>query len=203
MSAGVSRRGAVIGAGCVVAAALLGGTSKAFAGEGALLRPPGGQDESALIGACLRCDRCRSACPQNAIGVALLEQGLINARTPVLNFRRGWCDMCSDRGSMRCVEVCATGALSREFDPSTGKIGVAVVDEDECLLSRAGSHVCSKQCIESCNYDAISLTEEGRLVVDVEKCNGCGACEFYCPSASYGSFTGSNRRGINVEPRKE
>ena len=44
---------------------------------------------------------------------------------------------------------------------------------------------------------------EGRLVVDEEKCNGCGACELACVAGSYGSYGGSGLRGINIVPWKE
>ena len=35
--------------------------------------------------------------------------------------------------------------------------------------------------------------------IDQEKCNGCGICEYRCPSNTYRSFSGGTRRGINVE----
>lgn len=43
---------------------------------------------------------------------------------------------------------------------------------------------CAKcyKCIESCPYGAISVNENGNLVVDIIKCRGCGTCESVCPS---------------------
>ena len=72
----------------------LGGTEKTFDREGANIRTPGAQDEQSLLSLCIRCDRCRSACPTNAIGVGHLSDGIINARVPVMDFRSGYCDMC-------------------------------------------------------------------------------------------------------------
>ncbi len=35
-------------------------------------------------------------------------------------------------------------------------------------------------CVESCKFDAIHLLD-GKIVIDYEKCIGCGACEKVCP----------------------
>ena len=39
----------------------------------------------------------------------------------------------------------------------------------------------------------------GRPIVDSTRCNGCGICEYRCPSNTYRSFAGGTQRGINVE----
>jgi ferredoxin-type protein NapG len=194
---GLSRRGLVVGSVGVLAMLAFGGFTRAFASNEVLLRPPGGQDANNLLGACIKCDRCRSVCPRGVIDVAHLEDGLLNARSPKMNFRKGYCDYCKDVGYYRCVVSCPTRALLSDFDPAVGKIGMAVVSEDECLLYRSGK--CSKQCIPACTYDALSINESGLLIVDEALCNGCGACELVCPSASYINYTGTGMRGINIE----
>lgn len=195
----ITRRGLVAGGVGIAAMVAVGGIGKAFAGGADLLRPPGGQDNDTLWGACIKCDRCRSACPMGVVDVAHLEDGLLNARTPKMDFRKGYCDFCANEKGYRCVDSCPTQALVHGFDPAADKVGMAVVDEQECLLYRSGSGMCSKQCIDACAFEALFLTEAGRLLVDEAFCNGCGACEYVCPSASYGSYTGSGRRGINIE----
>lgn len=194
----LSRRSLVIGAVGVAGMFAIGGAGKALAGDSSLLRPPGAQDEALMHGACIKCDRCRSVCPEGVIDVAHLEDGVLNARTPKMNFRKGACTFCD--GAFKCAEVCPTSAIAFGFDPWSNKIGVAVLDTDQCLLYRSGSGKCSKECATACPYDAIHADETGRIVISETACNGCGACEHACPSASYGGFTGSQRRGINVEP---
>ncbi len=196
-SVGITRRGVVVGAASVVALIAVGGIGKALTGEARLLRPPGGQHARLFDGSCIKCDRCRSVCPTGVIDVAHVEDGLIHARTPKMDFRKGSCNFCD--GAFRCAQNCPTQALTFGFDPTIDKLGMAVVDSDECLLYRSGSGMCSKQCITACTYGALSLDEGGRLVVDEDRCNGCGACEHDCPSSSYVSYTGSGRRGINIE----
>jgi heterodisulfide reductase subunit A len=43
---------------------------------------------------------------------------------------------------------------------------------------------CAKcyKCIEACPYSAISVNEEGLIVVDLISCRGCGICAATCPS---------------------
>ena len=194
----VSRRSVVEGVACAGVVLALGGAVRAFAGTEELLRPPGAQDEQRLIARCIRCDRCREACPTGAIGVGKLADGVLNARTPRMDFRSGACDMCE--GRYRCAAACPTGAIGA-FDQSGDAIGVAVVDVGVCQLYGYSAH-CSAPCISSCAYGALSLDGNDRWAGDEAACNGCGACEFACPASSYGSYAATGKRGINVEVLK-
>lgn len=195
---GITRRTLLEGGAGIVLLAALGGGARALAGDAELLRPPGGQDDARFFGNCIRCNRCVGACPTRAIGYATVEDGVLNVRQPVMRFRIGWCDMCG--GDPRCIAACPTGALA-PFDPEADKIGVAVVDEGECELFGVSGH-CSAPCVDACEWDALRIDEQGRLVVDEERCNGCGACENVCVSGSYGGYAASGKRGVNIKPWK-
>lgn len=208
----VSRRGFVagaVGAGCMVA---LGAVS--FLPEGAVCRPPGARDESGFIGACIRCGKCIEVCPNGCIAPASLEDGLINMRTPRLDFSRstsqlhgriGWCDHCAEHngGVARCAEVCPSGALSvsngSSFD--TMRLGVARIEKSWCLAwMLKGCTLCKNACPQ----DAISFDDHNRPIVDQEKCNGCGSCEQVCVSLESISTGAGDRsattRAITVQP---
>ncbi|QUN07100.1 4Fe-4S dicluster domain-containing protein [Shewanella yunxiaonensis] len=156
-----------------------------------LLRPPGGQNEAEFLAKCIKCDRCRSVCPTSVIGVAHVEDGLAEARTPIMKFHDGYCTMCG-----KCTEVCPTGALQL-FDERTVKIGLATIT-DTCIAWNADG--CTV-CFDACPYGAIYLDAHNRPVVDAQKCNGCGKCEKVCPALVLRSYVGGKTRGIEVRPR--
>lgn len=190
----LTRRDLIEGASVTAVMLATGGVGVALASPVAPLRPPGAQDEDRFLGTCVRCDRCRSVCPTKAIGVATIEEGLVSVRTPVMEFRLGYCDECG--GEYLCEKVCPAGSIL-PFDKASTKLGVAVVDADACLTyGISGS--CSANCIPACPVGALRINEEGRLVVDEEPCWGCGACEYYCVSDSYGAFEATGNRGIKI-----
>lgn len=193
----VTRRTFTIGA--VGTCALLGLGAVKLAPTQELLRPPGAQDEAALIAGCIRCGKCREVCPQSAIGVAHIEDSIINARTPNMDFKSGYCNFCQDReGGPLCAQVCPTGAIKKLQDTSNVIIGKAELNRDWCLAARGmGCH----ECVDHCPYNAITIGEDAVPVVQFDLCNGCGACERYCISMSSGALIdGANDRAILVKP---
>lgn len=154
------------------------------------IRPPGAASEESFFARCLRCDRCRSICHTGAIGVSSWENGLMSLRTPVMDFRHGWCDLCG-----KCADVCPTGAIAA-FDKSAVKLGIAELTES-CIALRTGA--CTK-CHEVCPHDAITLDARRRPTISPEKCNGCGKCEMACPSFIFQAMHGQRERGIVVRP---
>lgn len=196
---GISRRTFAFGA--VGACALVGLGGVKYLPSRPVCRPPGGQNEDHLIAGCLHCEKCREVCPHTAIAPAHIEDGIINARTPKMNFKKGWCDFCENESDgPKCVEVCPTKALA----PVAGEpiiLGKAILNRDWCLAAKGmGCH----ECVDACNYDALALDYDNVPVVDVQACNGCGACEFVCISLSSGSITaGATDRAIVVTPLEE
>lgn len=192
----LTRRSFLAGAGCGAAVLAFGGTVKAFGYGGEdLLRPPGGQDETLFYGACVRCERCLSACPHAAIRFSSIEDGFFQARLPKMDFHEGYCDFCeAESGGPRCIEVCPTGALT-SFDPETDKIGVAVIDTEQCIAWVRGG--CDR-CSDSCAWEALNIDASGRPSIDSEACNGCGACVFDCTVNVYRTFGGGSTRAVEV-----
>ncbi|MCL1847526.1 MAG: 4Fe-4S dicluster domain-containing protein [Coriobacteriia bacterium] len=188
----VTRRTLIAGGTGAAVMLALGGVAKYAFGDTPVLRPPGGQDEKHFIATCIKCDRCRGVCPLNCISVANMNDGLLNARTPKLDYHLGYCDFCD-----LCIQCCPTGAL-KDFDPDKEWVAPAVIDRELCIAYQPMGGGCMK-CIDGCPYDAITTDTQGRPVVELDKCNGCGYCEYICPSNSYRVFSGIRKRAITVE----
>jgi ferredoxin-type protein NapG len=176
------------GAGILLALGAYGSYSRADT----FIRPPGVRSDKDFFERCLRCDRCRSVCPTHVIRSGKLEDGLTEIRSPIMDFHLGHCDFCS-----KCIEVCSLGAL-QPIDKEKEKIGLAELTEI-CIALRTGG--CTK-CHEECPYDAISLDDQKRPVIDPEVCNGCGMCEYVCPANVFQSSARRGMRGIEVVPRR-
>ncbi len=202
----ITRRSLCLGVGGT--AVLLGLGCLSLAPQRSLVRPPGGQDEAALISSCVRCEKCVEVCPRNAISLAHIEDGILSMRTPQMDFYSSYCDFCAeDNGGVPlCTAACPTGALS---------LPAGVVAEEEVILGKAelirdwclayhdtGCHV----CYDACPYEAIELDEHHRPYVIEDKCNGCGACEAVCVSLTNGSRAiaeDATSRAIVVVPEAE
>lgn len=204
--AAVSRRTFVGGAVGAAVLVCMGGFK--IAGNTSCIRPPGGQDEDRLVAACIRCQRCYEACPRKVIEPSHVENGVIASRTPTLNFEENYCDFCQEEngGSPLCVKNCPSYALKLEDGATaeTTKIGLATIDEYQCLAYRDTG---CRECYKACPYEAIELTgteERPRPVVLEDVCTGCGACEAACVSLKNGSIaSGVTERAITVKTFEE
>jgi ferredoxin-type protein NapG len=103
LNALLSRRAFVglVGEGALVVA--LGGLLRFIEPKDKFIRPPGALPEEEFLSLCIRCDKCRKACPWGLITPVPLTESVISAGTPRLPWH---CPHCN-----RCISVCPTGAL--------------------------------------------------------------------------------------------
>jgi polyferredoxin len=166
-----------------------------------LIRPPGALNETDFLSLCIRCGECMRVCPNNALQPTFTEAGLAGLWSPVVTPKIGYCEP----SCVLCSEVCPTGALQKmtprqkgwiagDGEPSTPTlIGMAVYDQKLCLpWAKATDCVV---CLEWCPVtpkaiyvkDATVMEANGnprtlkQPHVDLNRCVGCGACEFSCP----------------------
>ena len=155
MDISISRRGFVAG-GCAFASMFaVGGAAYALSGDDSKpLRPPGAQDAAHFAATCLKCNRCESACPQQCLRTGVLEDGILNWRTPIMDFHRGACTFCG-----ACEDVCPAGSIAGARDESQ-VIGVAKIDQDRCLaFAQSGCRV----CVDACPMRAIEFGDMDEL----------------------------------------
>ncbi|MCD6405372.1 MAG: 4Fe-4S binding protein, partial [Planctomycetes bacterium] len=179
------------------------------AGRGALIRPPGAQDEERFLDACIRCGECIKACPENALQPAGLEEGLAGLWTPRIVPVMGYCDYyClpddSPVGNF-CATVCPTGAIMKltPKEKHETRIGTASIRTDLCIPYVEGIEcgVCVEHCpvkaiknefVEVRDHETGGTRTIQRPRVDKGLCIGCGECEHVCPL--------DGTRGIYVKP---
>jgi len=146
------------------------------------LRPPGSLDEPRFVGVCVRCGNCAQVCPSNIIQPDFGRSGIAGFLTPRLRFDTDYCrENCNC-----CNEICPSGAIARLSlaEKRRRVIGSASVDLDICLLAQGRE--CTA-CLQKCPYQAITMqSSDGGFSneprVDLQRCNGCGACEAVCPT---------------------
>ncbi|MCP4486474.1 MAG: ferredoxin-type protein NapF [Gammaproteobacteria bacterium] len=134
-------------------------------------RPPWSLPETQFRMQCDSCGRCLQKCPTR-----IIELG--RGKLPTINFNIGECLFCGD-----CVEACNSGSLSKtrlqqKALPWTHKVLIT----EKCLNNQG---VLCRSCGDRCTERAIVFRPRtgGKvdLEIELESCNGCGACVAPCP----------------------
>ena len=146
--------------------------------RGGVLRPPGALHEEAFVRTCILCQECVRVCPTGGLKPTTFEAGLAAVGTPQLVPLTGACTRNPSCPGL-CAQVCPVGAI-QPIAPEQVKIGRAVVDHPLCLAW--DQQVKCLVCVEACLVEAAQVYN-GRIVVDPQRCTGCGRCENACPVA--------------------
>jgi ferredoxin-type protein NapF len=118
---------------------------------------------------CATCDGpCATACPTRIV----LRHGREHTLTgiPYLSFDRAGCNYCG-----ACVEACPHIAGPVNGQPV---LGTARLNPQACL---ACNGVVCISCVPRCPQGSLHRDARGRIQVDTDSCNGCGACVSVCP----------------------
>ncbi len=138
---------------------------------------------------CTRCQLCVSQCPNDVLRPSTSLDRLM---LPEMSYENGWCrPECT-----KCSEVCPAGAIL-EITPEEKTaihVGTASVDLDLCVVNR--DNVNCGNCARHCPAGAIRMVrknpdDENSLRIPTvleDRCIGCGACEFLCPSRPYSAI---------------
>jgi ferredoxin-type protein NapF len=132
-------------------------------------------DQQQFFDSCTQCESCVTSCPENII---LKGDGGF----PVIDFSLGECTFCG-----KCAESCQEDVFVSTTQQAWHKKAVI---SHACL---AFENVYCRSCGESCPEEALSFQIGINAVpeIDLEKCNGCGACFSPCPTSA-----------INIEQSK-
>lgn len=153
------------------------------------IAPPGAQGVKHFAQHCTGCQLCVSVCPNHVLRPS---DNLITLMQPVMSYERGFCrPECT-----KCSEVCPSKAIHTvtKEDKSSLQIGHAVWTRTNCIVIKDGvqctscfehcpSHAIGQILLDANNPDSLKVP-----TVDVERCIGCGACEYLCPSRPFSSI---------------
>ncbi len=151
--------------------------------------PPGGNSIRHFTQHCTACGLCISACPN---GVLRPSSNLSTYMQPEMSYERGFCrPECNE-----CSQVCPNGAIKPLAieDKSSSQIGFAVWIRENCVV--VSDDVTCGNCARHCPNGAITMikldendaTSKEIPTVDTERCIGCGACEYLCPSRPFSAI---------------
>jgi len=114
------------------------------------------------------------------------QAGIWGFLAPVISFEKKYCR----EDCVECTKVCPSGALQR-LNPDEKRsyiIGEALVDGSRCFVTLAQKDC--DACAAACPFGAIRIHWDDDLyaaypLIDINRCNGCGACEAVCPVEGY------------------
>ncbi|TWT84997.1 quinol dehydrogenase periplasmic component [Planctomycetes bacterium CA13] len=206
----VPRRAAMSSAGFVLAGGLgglLGSRFRRLSGQESPppLRPPGAVDEDQFAALCIRCGNCLQACPPKILRPDFAPNRFAGLAAPLVHFDTDYCR----EDCHACTQVCPSGAIDRLTLEQKLKhpIGLAQIEFNLCLL--AYDKEC-EICERVCPMEAISFawSEQEYTVIpqlDVDRCNGCGACVVACPGDNKWERKGNpnipRRKAITINQR--
>ena len=151
--------------------------------------PAGARSLKDFYSRCTACQLCVANCPS---GVLRPSTDLQHLMQPESSYEDGYCRP----ECVKCSEVCPAGAILplTPEEKSVTHIGTAVVDYDLCVVNRDG--VSCGNCARHCPAEAITMVPvdphdrhslKTPAVIE-EKCIGCGACEYLCPSRPFSAI---------------
>lgn len=138
--------------------------------------PPGAHDWQRYRQRCVGCWSCVQACPEGILQPSPVW------RTPLMDFRRGFCQY----SCTKCTQACPSRAITplTTEEKKVVRVGMSAISLSRCVAVVDGE-ACGA-CAELCPTYALTMRQQtdGRPSLpdfDPRYCIGCGACRVACP----------------------
>ena len=151
--------------------------------------PAGARSLKDFYERCTACQLCVANCPNHVLRPSTDLEHLMQ---PESSYENGYCRP----ECVKCSEVCPADAIRpiTVEEKTAIKIGTATVDYDLCVVNR--DSVSCGNCARHCPAEAITMVPKAphdphslrTPAVIEDKCIGCGACEYLCPSRPYSAI---------------
>lgn len=153
------------------------------------ITPPGSFSANNMAKHCTACQLCVSECPNQVLRPS---SNILYLMQPEMSYNRGFCrPECT-----RCSEVCPTDAIHpiSKAEKSSVQIGHAVWSGKNCIVNT--DNVNCGNCARHCPNGAIMMIPKNQKnenslkipIIDEERCIGCGACEYVCPTRPFSAI---------------
>jgi ferredoxin-type protein NapF len=137
------------------------------------IRLPWVINEQHFIEGCVQCGDCITSCEEK-----IIIKG--DGGFPAIDFSKGECIFCQ-----KCIDVCNQPLFVNEREDPLTAWQLDIKIKSNCL---AMNQVVCQSCQDSCESEAISFkylqSKTPQPQIDLDKCNGCGACVSTCPQTA-------------------
>ncbi|MBL4765725.1 MAG: ferredoxin-type protein NapF [Colwellia sp.] len=139
----------------------------------AAIRLPWVINEQLFIDNCTQCGDCITHCAEN-----IIVKG--DGGFPKIDFSKGECSFCQ-----QCLEVCQQPLFVNETAEIQAAWQLDIKIKSNCL---AMNQIVCQSCQDCCEPEAISFkyltSKTPQPQIELDKCNGCGACVSVCPQSA-------------------
>ncbi|MCL2040033.1 MAG: 4Fe-4S dicluster domain-containing protein [Bacteroidetes bacterium] len=147
--------------------------------------PPGAGSRKSFNSFCTSCHLCISRCPSKILTPSKNELDVKNVGQPFIDYEKGYCRY----DCVECIKVCPTGALTIAgtlIDKQRTQIGIAIYKSHLCHIN--SKKISCQMCYQNCPTGAITMKNGANNLlipsINISKCIGCGACQYYCPTSA-------------------
>ena len=127
--------------------------------------------------ACSFCRECEKLCPENAIDIYAVEEKVLEIPAVIA---LGSTQVQVPEGTRSFYHESELATYFSTLFP-TQVDQVITCDHSKCQFSNRSKQGCS-ECVQACNYGAISTTDT--IAIDSFKCVECGKCASVCPTGA-------------------